>query len=55
MMRGGTIIVTLFLSKVFLKNKAEKHQIIGSIFAFFGVFIVGLSNVLFSDSSTGSS
>jgi drug/metabolite transporter (DMT)-like permease len=50
-MRGGTIVTTFIFSIVFLKKKVKKYQIAGSAFALIGVFIVGLSNMIFSDSS----
>lgn len=55
MMRGGTIVTTFIMSILFLKTKVKKHQIIGSSFALLGVFIVGLSNMIFSDPSSGDS
>lgn len=55
MMRGGTIITTFIFSIVFLKAKVQKHQIAGSALAFIGVLIVGTSNMVFSDSSSGGS
>lgn len=55
MMRGGTIVTTFLFSIVFLKSKVQKHQILGSALALFGVLIVGTSNMIFSDSSSGSS
>jgi drug/metabolite transporter (DMT)-like permease len=51
MMRGGTIVTTFIFSIIFLKKKVKKYQIAGSAFALLGVFIVGLSNMVFSDSS----
>jgi drug/metabolite transporter (DMT)-like permease len=55
MMRGGTIVVTFLLSIVFLKVKVQKYQIVGSCLAFIGVFVVGLSNLIYSSSSSSSS
>lgn len=55
MMRGGTIVTTFIFSIVFLKSKVQKHQILGSALALIGVLIVGTSNMIFSDSSSGSS
>lgn len=55
MMRGGTIVTTFIFSIVFLKSKVQKHQILGSALALIGVLIVGTSNMVFSDSSSGSS
>lgn len=55
MMRGGTIVTTFIFSIVFLKSKVQKHQILGSALALIGVLIVGTSNMVFADSSSGSS
>lgn len=54
MMRGGTIVTTFIFSIVFLKAKVKKSQIGGCILAFAGVTIVGLSNMVFSSSDSGS-
>ena len=54
MMRGGTIVTTFIFSIVFLKAKVKKSQIAGCILAFAGVTIVGLSNMVFSSSDSGS-
>jgi drug/metabolite transporter (DMT)-like permease len=51
MTRGGTIATTLFFSIFYLKNKAKRHQIVGSSLAILGVVIVGISNVIYSKSS----
>jgi drug/metabolite transporter (DMT)-like permease len=45
--RGGTIATTFFFSIVFLKNKANRHQIIGSILAVIGILTVGISKKYF--------
>ena len=55
MMRGGTIVTTFIFSIFFLKIRIRKYQIAGSVLALVGVVIVGASNILFSDSSSGSS
>lgn len=55
MMRGGTIITTFLFSVIFLKIRIQRHQIVGSSLALLGVVIVGASNMLFSNSSSGSS
>lgn len=54
MMRGGTIITTFICSIVFLKAKVQMHQVVGSILAFLGVLIVGISNSIFSNGSSSS-
>jgi drug/metabolite transporter (DMT)-like permease len=51
MMRGGAIVTTFIFSIVFLKMKAQRNQIFGSLFALIGVFIVGASSLIFSSSS----
>lgn len=52
MMRGGSIVTTLIFSIVFLKAKVMKNQVAGSILVLVGVIIVGLSNMVFKDSSS---
>lgn len=52
MMRGGTIVTTLIFSVIFLKAKVMKNQIAGAGLVLIGVFIVGLSNTVFKDSSS---
>jgi drug/metabolite transporter (DMT)-like permease len=51
MMRGGAIVTTFIFSIIFLKMKAQRNQIFGSIFALIGVLIVGASSLIFSSSS----
>jgi len=48
--RGGAIITTFLFSILILKKKVERYQVLGSILAFIGVAVVGISAVLFSDS-----
>lgn len=48
MMRGGTIVTTFIFSILILKIRVKKHQIAGSVLAFLGVAIVGISAVAFS-------
>lgn len=56
MMRGGTIITTAIFSRYFLKTKVQRYQLVGCALAFVGVFVVGLSNMLFkSNNSTDAS
>lgn len=55
MMRGGTIVTTTIFSIFFLGAKVQKFQFFGAGLALFGVFVVGISNFIFSDSSSGSS
>lgn len=51
LMRGGSIITTFIFSIIILKIKTQKYQIVGSILAFFGVVIVGISALVFSESA----
>jgi drug/metabolite transporter (DMT)-like permease len=53
MMRGGAIVTTFIFSIIFLKMKAQRNQIAGSILALIGVFIVGTSSLIFSSGSSG--
>ncbi len=52
MMRGGTIITTFIFSICFLKYKVQKYQILGCLLAFLGVFVVGVSNMVFRGGDT---
>lgn len=52
MMRGGSIVTTLIFSIIFLKAKVMKNQIMGAGLVLIGVMIVGLSNMVFKDSSS---
>jgi drug/metabolite transporter (DMT)-like permease len=51
MMRGGTIVSTFIFSIIFMKMKARRNQIAGSVLALVGVIIVGASSLAFADSS----
>lgn len=51
MMRGGSIVTTFIFSIIFLKMKAQRNQVAGSILALIGVLIVGVSSLAFSSSS----
>lgn len=55
MMRGGTIITTFIFSVFFLKTKVQKYQILGCLLAFLGVFVVGVSNMVFRGGDTSDS
>lgn len=55
MMRGGTIITTFIFSICFLKAKVQKYQILGCVLAFLGVFVVGVSNMVFRGSDSNDS
>ena len=52
MMKGGTVVTTFLMSTIFLKSKVVRNQVVGSLMALIGVFLVGLSNMIFSDSSS---
>lgn len=55
MMRGGTIATTFLFTILYLKQKARRNQIVGSGLAVVGVLLVGVANLAFSASSSGSS
>jgi drug/metabolite transporter (DMT)-like permease len=55
MLRGGSIVTTFIFSMIFLKMKAKKNQVAGSVFALIGVLIVGASSLAFADSSSSGS
>lgn len=52
MMKGGTVVTTFLMSIIFLKSKVVRNQVVGSLMALLGVFLVGLSNMIFSDASS---
>lgn len=47
--QGGNIIATFIFTILFLKKPVFKKNVIGSIFAFVGILIVGIANLIFSD------
>ena len=49
MMRGTIVIITALMAMVFLKKKQYKHHWASLITIFIGVFMVGLSSLLFTD------
>lgn len=55
MMRGGTVATTFLFTVIYLKQKARRNQIFGSLLTVIGVLIVGGANVIYSGSSSGSS
>lgn len=55
MLRGGTIVTTFLFAITFLKLKIKPNQVIGSMLALVGVVVVGVSNVVFANSSSSSS
>ena len=52
MLRGLIVVITAILSVTILKRKLYRHHYVGCTLVFFGVFIVGLSSVLFEKSSS---
>jgi drug/metabolite transporter (DMT)-like permease len=48
MMNGGNIITTFIFSVTLLKMPILRRQLVGSILAFIGIFIVGLANTIFT-------
>ena len=48
MMKGGSIITTFIFSVTLLKMPILRRQLVGSILAFIGIFIVGLANTIFT-------
>eukprot|EP00124_Ichthyophonus_hoferi_P002206 Ihof_evm8s141 gene=Ihof_evmTU8s141 len=48
MIRGATVLFTAIFSVIFLKRRLYIQHIIGLIFVITGIFLVGLSSVLFS-------
>jgi len=51
MMSGGTIVTTFLFSILVLRVKPKRYQVLGSVLAFIGVGIVGISAIAFSDSA----
>ena len=55
MLRGMLVIVTAFMSIIFLKAKLYRHHWTSLSVLFIGVFMVGLSSFLSSNNDTGKS
>jgi drug/metabolite transporter (DMT)-like permease len=53
MMRGIIVIIVAGMARVFLKKPQYFHNLISLGLIFAGVFIVGLSSVVFADKSGG--
>lgn len=53
MLRGMLVIVTAFMSIIFLKASSYRHHWTSLTVLFIGVFMVGLSSFLSSDNNTG--
>ena len=49
MMKGVLLVFICILSKIFLNNPIYKHHILGIGSLFFGIFLVGLSALIYSD------
>jgi len=47
MMRGTIVIITALMALIFLKKKQYSHHWASLITIFFGVFLVGLSSLLY--------
>lgn len=43
---GGNIVTCILLSVILLKQPFHRHQLLGSLLAVIGVFIVGIVNVV---------
>jgi drug/metabolite transporter (DMT)-like permease len=54
MLRGMIIIVTAGMSILFLKRKLYRHHWSSIAVIFFGVFLVGLAALLYSNEDGGS-
>jgi drug/metabolite transporter (DMT)-like permease len=54
MLRGGVIIFTCILSKIFLGRKVHSHHLLGVFMCVVGFIFVGISTVLASNSSSAS-
>jgi len=54
MMRGVIVVITAFMAVVFLGRKQYAHHWISLFTIVFGVFIVGIVNVMSADKSSGS-
>jgi drug/metabolite transporter (DMT)-like permease len=53
MMRGIIVIIVAGMARVFLKKPQFKHHLVSLATIFLGVFVVGLSSVVFAESSGG--
>jgi drug/metabolite transporter (DMT)-like permease len=55
MIRGIIVVIVAFMAWLFLKKKQYRHHITSLIVLFIGVFLVGLSSLLFPDDTAGGS
>lgn len=53
MMRGIIVLIVAGMARIFLKKPQYKHHLIALATIFLGVFVVGLSSVVFSEGSGG--
>lgn len=49
MIRGIIVVIVAFMAFIFLKKKQYRHHITSIIVIFIGVFLVGLSSLLYPD------
>lgn len=52
MMRGLIVVVVALYSLIFLRRRLFQHQIVGVVFVFVGVLLVGIASVIWSNSSS---
>ena len=55
MMRGGTIATTFLFTVIYLKQRAKRNQMLGSLVTVIGVLIVGAANLIFGASGSSDS
>jgi len=54
MMRGIIVLITAGMAFIFLKRKQYRHHVVSLLVLFIGVFLVGLSSILFPDDDSSS-
>jgi hypothetical protein len=47
MLKGGVIIYTCILARIFLKIPIQNHKIVGLVLTFIGMSLVGLSQLFY--------
>jgi drug/metabolite transporter (DMT)-like permease len=52
MLRGLIVVVVALYSVIFLRRRLFQHQIVGVVFVFIGVLLVGVASVIWSSSSS---
>lgn len=55
MMRGGTIATTFLFTVIYLKQRAKRNQMLGSLITVIGVLVVGAANLIFGATGSGDS